>query len=719
MKSNASKSVAAAATTTTTRQASSTPAQLSPTTPSARHTRAAVIGPTVENYIPTPLPTPQPTAEQHPAAAESTPAHTNASTTEADTQADYGSDERAATKKKSGKRSKSKTSGKPKVKTGSRKKSSASADAKRMAAKNKTGERRWKVVGSGNSVMQPLGLLDVKPDPVSHKNLNSLLLRTFDKEDITSSGWVGNGRRHKYRENIALRDKHERAAQARKEARTALESKRVALKAKLAKEPRRGIPSHIVPPKKSSTKKGSGGAGGTRKGKRPKPASRVVSSRVDSGLYPNQQDHLHHHRHHRADEGEADEDEEDEDDDAEDDYAVEEPSASPVSSHVLRHGSGHSRVYPVPVYSSAEAALSAARAELKNVRRDRKELLNELVQLTDSYDEIVKISEDQIQEAQRDHLEYAHRMEQELQEKSAELRYMHSRSRSTMHRNVPTSPSRGANISGVEELRSVIVVMEEALEAHENLLRIKQQAKEEDLATQAEQHREAMAVIINAVAEEEQAMQCVLPTLRQALSASGTVSADNVQARMQQERELHDARSMIAALEDAVDAKDRLLAARQATHNEDVAQWTGRTEGAVDEAELHRLRSIIANMDAEHHGKTRIALAAQQKSFNVVMSEMKMALVEAISAKGELDRLAHQSVPSPTLASASASASAATAAAIATAATAAVFKEAPPIPAPRPTPSEADMNDVMSLMKVQEELAEVRNDLDLLRSNPN
>jgi len=747
MKSNALKSAAAAAAAavkTPARQAPSPPAHISPTTP-GQHA-GAVIGPPVNTTVAHP-PTLQPSAEHQAAAARSTPVHTHtptatltptptATTSEADSvikmlsNTDYEYEGRCSvtsSKKKSGKRS-GKT--KPKAKTSAKsKKSSPSADAKsKKAAKNKTGERRWKVVGTGNSVMQPLGLLDVKPDPVSHKNLNSLLLRKFDKEDHTSpGGWVGNGRRHKYRENIALRDKHEKAAEARREARATLDSKRSALREKLR------VPSHIVKPKKSSTKKGgSGRSGSARKSKRPTSGSRV-SSRVDSGLHANQQDHLHHYHHHRhADEDEEDEiTEDDDDDDEEEEYATEESGAVPGSSQVLRYGGGSS----APLYSSAEAALAAARAELKNVRRDRKELLNELVQLTDSYDEIVKISEEQIEEAQRDHVQYAQRMDQELQEKTAELRYMHSRARSSANARTPprpvkqvapVSPSRGANISGVEELRSVIVVMEEALEAQENLLRIKQQAKEEDLATQAEQHRVAMSAIIAAVAEEEQAMQCTLPALRQALSVSSTVSTESVQARMLQEQELYDARSMIAALEDAVEAKERLLAARQATHDEDAAQWTGRTEVVVDEVELHRLRSIIANMDAEHDGKTQRALAVQQKSFNVVMSEMKMALVEAISAKGDLDRLANKSSPAPPSSSSSKTNSAAASAAAAVAAAAAFSAAAPtPIPAPRPTPPAtssamvADMNDVMSLMKVQEELANVRNDLNTLRSNSN
>jgi hypothetical protein len=43
--------------------------------------------------------------------------------------------------------------------------------------------------------MKPLGLLDVRPDPVSHKNLNAMLMRTFDKVD-PHTDWVGVGRRN-------------------------------------------------------------------------------------------------------------------------------------------------------------------------------------------------------------------------------------------------------------------------------------------------------------------------------------------------------------------------------------------------------------------------------------------------------------------------------------------------------------------------------------------
>ena len=684
------------------RSTPSTPAHLSPATPSApAQEGGAVVGPVVSNadlHNPPGQPAGTTTAPAPPTSLLSqTGAPTEPSTPAAVALPDSDDEEQAelTSATKTSKRGNAKTTAKSRVNTGVKKKLSPPSDAQRKAAQNKTGERRWKVVGSGNSLMQPLGLLDVKPDPVSHKNLNSLLLRKFDKEDHTS-GWVGNGSRSNYRENVALREKHERAAHARREARGKLESKRIALKAKLAKDAKRTVPSHIVRQRKSSSKKSgsgrsrSGGAGTTQKSTRPKSSSRV-SSRVDSGL------HQKGHRSHRIQDAERDDDDDDDEEEADLAHAAR-PSAyaSPYQA---------SSMVSAPLYSTAEAALAAARAELKNVRRDRKELLNELVQLTDSYDDLVKVSEEQIEEAQRDHLQYAQQMGHELQEKAAEIRYLESRSHggggSPPRRTqpAPASPSRGANITGVEELRSVIVVMEEALEAQENLLRIKQQAKEEELAKQAEQHNTVLAAIVNAVAEEEESMHCTLPAVRQALNFSSTASAEGVHTRMQQEHELSDARSMIAALEDAVEAKERLLVARQAAHEEDAARWTGTTEVVVDEAEITRLRTVIANMDVEHVAKMQAALAAQQKSFNVVMSEMKMALVEAISAKTDLDRLAQTP---------------------ASYATSTAHAQPTPIPAPRPATTAtmaSGMNDAMSLMKVQEELANVRHDLSTLRTN--
>jgi hypothetical protein len=454
-------------------------------------------------------------------------------------------------------------------------------------AKSSAGERRWNVVGTAKSVMQPLGLLDVKPDPVSHKNLNSMLLRTFDKDVHPRKGasWVGVGQKSNYRENVLLREKHEKAAAARRAARATLESKREELRSKLAKDYHSPYAQSTSPPSRRS-------------------ARQHGSNRSSS------------------------------------------TNASPSPTYTSPHSS-------TGTHSTPEGALQACLSELKNVRQDRKELLEELVQLTDSYDELVRVSEEQIEEAQHEHLLYSQRMEQAMQEKAAELKYVELRTRSTPAAALGAPASRGANLSSIDELKSVIVVMEEALEAQEALLRIKQVAKQEEVFTLNEQHQGTLVAILKAAEKEEKRVGSRLVCVRQVIEEGSVDVRDDQQ---QTRQELDEANQMVTALEEALHAKERLLEARQAAHEEDCVKWeamarkgiiaanvASRPEGFGDQAEIGRLKAALNRLQNESDLKIRAALSTQQESFNAVMSEMKMALVDAISAKGELDRMAHKS----------------------------------------------------------------------------
>ena len=257
---------------------------------------------------------------------------------------------------------------------------------------------------------------------------------------------------------------------------------------------------------------------------------------------------------------------------------------------------------------------------------------------------MVRVSEEQITEAQQEHLQYSHRMEQAMQEKAAELKYVELRARTSPPAVIETSASREINLTSDDELRSVIAVMDEALEAQESLLRIKQVAKQEELSTQQEQHQEHLSTILRAVIAEEEGKACMLSIVRQAIE-SENVGAPTDEQRSH--RELAETNQMIVALEDALHAKERLLEARQVAHEEDCAKWesvarkgisaanvSSRPQGFCDQAEIGRLKAALNRLQHESDLKIRVALATQQDSFNAVMSEMKMALVDAISDKG-------------------------------------------------------------------------------------
>eukprot|EP00039_Didymoeca_costata_P010543 m.142029 g.142029 ORF g.142029 m.142029 type:complete len:992 (+) comp14871_c0_seq1:221-3196(+) len=575
--------------------------------------------------------------------------------------------------------------------------------------KKKGKSKRWKT--GGPSAMQPLGFLDVSPSPVPYQQLNTVLMRNFDKVD-PSKDWRGPSRgdigpdgkplavKTRFKENVRLRAKHAAAAAARQEASAELARKRASLRVK-AHGARNNLVTSPTTPRKS--------VGLTRRRDETpttSPGPYSESSANDEHL---QQLRLAADKRDRTDlleelvqltesydklvaatekqideiqqehsevqkrlEGELEEkdaritrlmnNEDDRFKDTEDQQSLQDEVAE------LRY-----------VVAAMEDAM-AAQEKLLNIKQQSKE---EEMAALEKHHHAALTKRDQTIAKLRAELNYLSLQEggtknsgdEQSKKSSDDMKDLKRRLQAALEEDEATM---GVQFSSIRDVLgtppgSAKIRAPSSKELSVELRETKQRVQEKEKKIQEEVGKQEMLKISLSKKQKEfeDKKKKLELALRKILTLEKKLNTKSAEAGGSPNRDLARAQAIIAALEEAAAAKDRLLQTLEIAHNEERSNWDTRIKKM--EAELNERferkvaesmrnleanssmrdlesQTLISNLQLEKEQAEKQlrliqqtatqekeeALQEQQGKFETVMIEMREALDEAISAKGDL-----------------------------------------------------------------------------------